>query len=163
MKVLVGAFNQEKARVGAFSVIVKSSWTLVEPSFQALVCWDWADLSTGVLTMLCWILAWAARMRWCSSPSSVIMPPHWLHYWLPADMWCPKLTVTEYKHPNPSTTIHQNRFSLFPPKHLPQVSGCSDGGTRHHPLRLAVSVPELTGHHNNSLSPKIWLCFDEKM
>ena len=42
MKALVGAFNQEKALVGAFSVIVKSSETFGEPSFQALVitfCW----------------------------------------------------------------------------------------------------------------------------
>ena len=37
VKVLVGAFNQEKAIVAAFSVIVKSSRNLLEPSFQALV------------------------------------------------------------------------------------------------------------------------------
>ena len=36
MKALVGAFNQEKALVGAFSVIMKSSWTFVQPSFRAL-------------------------------------------------------------------------------------------------------------------------------
>ena len=33
---IVGAFKQEKALVGDFSVIVKSSWTFVYPSFQAL-------------------------------------------------------------------------------------------------------------------------------
>ena len=32
-----GAFNQEKALVGAFSVIVKSSRNLREPSFEALL------------------------------------------------------------------------------------------------------------------------------
>ena len=37
MKALVGAFNQEKALVGAFSVIVKSSGTFGLASFQALV------------------------------------------------------------------------------------------------------------------------------
>ena len=37
MKALVGAFNQEKALVGAFSVIVKSSGTFGSPSFQALL------------------------------------------------------------------------------------------------------------------------------
>ena len=37
MKALVGAFNQEKALVGAFSVIVKSSGTFGYPSFQALL------------------------------------------------------------------------------------------------------------------------------
>ena len=36
VKALVGAFNQEKALVGAFSMIVKSSRTFVKPSFQAL-------------------------------------------------------------------------------------------------------------------------------
>ena len=36
MKVLVGAFNQEKAQVGAFSMIVKSWRTSGKPSFQAL-------------------------------------------------------------------------------------------------------------------------------
>ena len=36
MKALVGAFNQEKALVWAFSVIVKSSGTFGKPSFQAL-------------------------------------------------------------------------------------------------------------------------------
>ena len=34
MKALVGAFNQEKALVGTFSVIVKSSRTLVSSSNQ---------------------------------------------------------------------------------------------------------------------------------
>ena len=34
VKVLVGAFNQEKALVGAFSVIVK---TVVEPLYTALI------------------------------------------------------------------------------------------------------------------------------
>ena len=34
---LVGAFNQEKALVGALSVIVKSSRNLREPSFEALL------------------------------------------------------------------------------------------------------------------------------
>ena len=39
---VVGAFNQEKAIVGAFSIIVKSSRTFVSPSFQALlVTGDW--------------------------------------------------------------------------------------------------------------------------
>ena len=37
MKALVGAFNQEKALVGAFSVIVKSSRTFGQPSFEALM------------------------------------------------------------------------------------------------------------------------------
>ena len=37
MKALVGAFNQEKDLVGAFSVIVKFSRTFVQPSFEALV------------------------------------------------------------------------------------------------------------------------------
>ena len=39
MKALVGAFNQEEALVGAFSVIVQ---TVVEPmdSFTALVVWS---------------------------------------------------------------------------------------------------------------------------
>ena len=37
VKAVVAAFNQEKALVGAFSVIVKSSGTFGEPSFQALV------------------------------------------------------------------------------------------------------------------------------
>ena len=36
-KALVGSFNQEKVLVGAFSVIMKSSHTLREPSFAALV------------------------------------------------------------------------------------------------------------------------------
>ena len=36
MKALVGAFNQEKALVGASSMIVKSSRNLRQPSFQAL-------------------------------------------------------------------------------------------------------------------------------
>ena len=36
MKALVGAFNQETALVGAFSVIVKSSGTFGKTSFQAL-------------------------------------------------------------------------------------------------------------------------------
>ena len=48
MKALVGAFNQEKALVGAFSVIVKSSGTFGEPSFQALVdTGHWALPHTG--------------------------------------------------------------------------------------------------------------------
>ena len=34
MKVLVGTFNQEKALVGAFSMIVKSSGTFVSSSSQ---------------------------------------------------------------------------------------------------------------------------------
>ena len=33
---LVVTFNQEKALVGAFSVIVKSSRTFVKPSFEAI-------------------------------------------------------------------------------------------------------------------------------
>ena len=37
MKAVVAAFNQEKALVGAFSVIVRSSHTFGKPSFQALV------------------------------------------------------------------------------------------------------------------------------
>ena len=37
MKALVGAFNLEKALVGAFFVIVKSSQTFVKPMFQALL------------------------------------------------------------------------------------------------------------------------------
>ena len=37
MKAVLDAFNQEKALVGAFSVIVKSSWTFRYPSFQALM------------------------------------------------------------------------------------------------------------------------------
>ena len=36
VKALVGAFNQEKALEGAFSVIVKSLRYLQEPSFEAL-------------------------------------------------------------------------------------------------------------------------------
>ena len=36
VKGLVGTFNQEKALVGAFSLIVKSSGTFRNPSFQAL-------------------------------------------------------------------------------------------------------------------------------
>ena len=36
MKAHVDAFNQEKALVGAFSVIVKSSRTFGKPSFEAL-------------------------------------------------------------------------------------------------------------------------------
>ena len=36
MKELIGTFNQEYALVGAFSVIVKSSKTFVQPSFKAL-------------------------------------------------------------------------------------------------------------------------------
>ena len=34
---LVGALNQEKALVGAFSVIVKSSQTFGQPSFNAIL------------------------------------------------------------------------------------------------------------------------------
>ena len=37
VKALVGTFNQEKAPVGAFSVIVKSLRSFIEPLFQALV------------------------------------------------------------------------------------------------------------------------------
>ena len=37
MKALVGTFNQEKALVGAFYVILKSSRTFLNPSFAALV------------------------------------------------------------------------------------------------------------------------------
>ena len=37
VKALVGAFNQEKALVGAFSVIVKSSQNFVYPSIQAQI------------------------------------------------------------------------------------------------------------------------------
>ena len=37
MKVLVDTFNQEKALVGVFSMIVKSSRNLREGSFEALV------------------------------------------------------------------------------------------------------------------------------
>ena len=37
MKALVGAFNQEKALVGALSVIVKSPGTFGSRSFQAVV------------------------------------------------------------------------------------------------------------------------------
>ena len=37
VKALVGAFNQEKALVGAFSVIAKSSGTFGKPSFEALL------------------------------------------------------------------------------------------------------------------------------
>ena len=37
MKALVDTFHQEKALVGAFSVIVKSSQTFVKPKFQALM------------------------------------------------------------------------------------------------------------------------------
>ena len=37
MKAVVAAFNQEKALVGTFSVIVKSSHNLREGSFEALV------------------------------------------------------------------------------------------------------------------------------
>ena len=36
VKAEVAAFNQEKALVGAFSVIVKSSGTFGKPSFEAL-------------------------------------------------------------------------------------------------------------------------------
>ena len=36
MKALVGAFNQDMALTGAFSVIVKFSGNLREPSFKAL-------------------------------------------------------------------------------------------------------------------------------
>ena len=36
MKVLIGTFNQEKALIGAFSVIVKTSRNLREGSFEAL-------------------------------------------------------------------------------------------------------------------------------
>ena len=36
MKVLVGTFNQENVLAGAFSVIVKSSGTFGQPSFEAL-------------------------------------------------------------------------------------------------------------------------------
>ena len=37
MKAPLGAFNQEKALVGAFSVTVKSSCNLREPSMEALI------------------------------------------------------------------------------------------------------------------------------
>ena len=37
MKAPVGAFNQGKAILGTFSVIVKSSQTFAKPSFEALV------------------------------------------------------------------------------------------------------------------------------
>ena len=37
MKALAGAFNQEKALVGAFSVLVKTSRYLREPKFEALI------------------------------------------------------------------------------------------------------------------------------
>ena len=37
IKALEQAFNQEKALIGAFSVIAKSSRAFVSPSFQALV------------------------------------------------------------------------------------------------------------------------------
>ena len=37
VKALVDAFNPEKALAGAFSVIVNSSRTFIQPSFEALV------------------------------------------------------------------------------------------------------------------------------
>ena len=49
MKAFVGTFNQEKALVGAFSVIVKSS-------FEALVCWwlhHYSICSTSTLEPVC--------------------------------------------------------------------------------------------------------------
>ena len=39
MKALVGAFNQEKALVGAFVISV-----IMTPSFEALICWPWPGL-----------------------------------------------------------------------------------------------------------------------
>ena len=47
MKALVGAFNQEKALVGAFSVIVKTDGALhstsleIHPVFTAVQCCGW--------------------------------------------------------------------------------------------------------------------------
>ena len=43
---LVGAFNQEKALIGAFSVIVKYSWTFVYTSFEALAS-SWCSHSSA--------------------------------------------------------------------------------------------------------------------
>ena len=50
MEALVGTFSQEKALVGAFSVIVKSSGNLQEPSFEALLLTPRWQLLKNVLT-----------------------------------------------------------------------------------------------------------------
>ena len=63
MKVLVGAFNREKALVGAFSVIVKS----LEPSDNLrfkLNCY--CNEGAGILTMACMVQVTTLA----SSPSS---------------------------------------------------------------------------------------------
>ena len=56
MKALVGAFNQEKALVGAFSVIVKSSGTFGKPSLEALQLTPcrWYSLYLRTSSM-CWL------------------------------------------------------------------------------------------------------------
>ena len=57
MKALVGAFNQEKALVGAFSVIVKTGCGGTDGSFYSTSCgqWPWSAVEwcTGAGAYVC--------------------------------------------------------------------------------------------------------------
>ena len=65
MKALEGVFNQEKAIVGAFSVIVKTSHNLREPLFEALL--------SGT-TARCSVPGWVSSVaRWRSLDSELEM------------------------------------------------------------------------------------------
>ena len=68
MKALVGAFNQDMALTGAFSVIVKFSGNLREPSFEALAEADGVteqgeDSAVATMTAAIQLYLWKLQ-RW---------------------------------------------------------------------------------------------------
>ena len=65
MKALVGAFNQEKVLLGAFSVIVQP---VVEPMehYTALVCSDSEE--TLLLHLYMWLVPGILKLEWAAPP-----------------------------------------------------------------------------------------------
>ena len=73
MNALVSSFNQEMALAGAFYVIVKSSQTFVEPSFQALPRWPTSRAMPRRCSGKLWRRSW--RTTSCSTEVTGLQSP----------------------------------------------------------------------------------------